>query len=149
MLYLYLFDQNCLHRTSTPYLCIETYSRKYEKLPNIVTHTCNNITEIRLCLFTSRPIARKQLNSLTATDSLSWLGGAEVTHPLWVREIPGLIPAPARVFMINFLFCCCCVVTFLFKTHYLSQYFAISFAKWPSNHIDVYMYPSNVNIMHL
>ena len=27
----------------------------------------------------------KQLNSLTTTVTLSWLGGAEVTHPLWEK----------------------------------------------------------------
>jgi len=30
--------------------------------------------------------------------------------------------------MFDFLFCCCCVFTFMFKTHYLSQNLAISFA---------------------
>jgi len=50
------------------YIGSETYSRKYEKLPNKVIHTCKNIREnmnllkmcgphIRLCLFTFRPIA--------------------------------------------------------------------------------------------
>ena len=54
----------------------------YEKLPIIVIHACKNITEnmhllkksgpqIRLCLFTFRSIASKQLNSLTTVDTLS------------------------------------------------------------------------------
>jgi len=54
------------------YLSSETYSRKYEKLPNIVFHACKNNTEtmnllkmsgpqIWLCLFTFRPIASKKL----------------------------------------------------------------------------------------
>ena len=58
------------------------YSRKYEKLPNIVIHACKYMTEkmnllkisgpqIWLCLFTFRPIASKQLNSLLAIDTLS------------------------------------------------------------------------------
>ena len=66
----------------TIYLCSETYSRKYEKLPNIVIHACKNITEkmnllkmcgpqIRLCLFTFRPIVSKQLNSLTTIGTPS------------------------------------------------------------------------------
>ena len=65
-----------------PYLSIETYSRKYEKLPNIVIHACKNNTEkmfllkmsgpqIWLCLFTFRPIASKKLNGLTTIDTLS------------------------------------------------------------------------------
>jgi len=36
MLGLYLIGQNCLHLTFEQYLSSETYSRKYEKLPNIV-----------------------------------------------------------------------------------------------------------------
>ena len=47
--------------------------------------------QIRLCLFTFRPIVSKQLNSLTTIDSLSGLGGAVVTHPRWVQELPGSI----------------------------------------------------------
>jgi len=50
-----------------------------------------------------------------------------VTDLLWVQEVPGSIPDPAGVFMFHFLLCCCCVFTFLSKTHYLSQKFAISF----------------------
>jgi len=82
MLFLYLLGQNCLHLSSLPYLDIETYSRKYVKLPNIVIYAYKSITEkvyllkmcgpqIRFCLNTFRPIASKQLNSLTTIDSLS------------------------------------------------------------------------------
>jgi len=110
---------------------------KYETLPNIVIHACKNIPEnmyllklsgpqIRLCLFTFRPIASKQLNSLTTIDTLSWLGGAVVSHPLWYKRSRVQFPAPARVFMFEFLFCCC-VFSFCPKTHYLSQKFAIPF----------------------
>jgi len=46
MLGLYLLGQNCLHLTFEQYLSSETYSRKkYEKLPNIVSLACTNITE--------------------------------------------------------------------------------------------------------
>ena len=45
MLSLYLLGQNCLHLTFKPYLSSETYSRKYEKPPNIVIHACKNMTE--------------------------------------------------------------------------------------------------------
>ena len=38
-------------------------------------------------------------------------------------------PIPARGFMFDFLFCCCCVFTFLSKNTYLSQTFAIPFTK--------------------
>jgi len=40
MLDRYLLGQNCLHLTFKPYLSSETYTRKYEKLPNIVVHAC-------------------------------------------------------------------------------------------------------------
>jgi len=40
------------------------------------------------CLFTFRPIALKHLNSLTAIDTFSWLGGLEVTHQDAVTEVP-------------------------------------------------------------
>jgi len=52
--------------------------------------------QIRLSLFTFRPIASKQLNSLTTIDILSWLIGAVVTHPLWVQEDPGSIPGSGK-----------------------------------------------------
>jgi len=70
--------------------------------------------QIRLCLFTIRPIASKQLNILTKIDILRWLGGAVVTHPLWVQEDPGLIVV---------------VVFLLFvQTHYLSHNLQFLFA---------------------
>ena len=76
MLCLYLVGQGCLRLTFKPYLSSKTYSRKYEKLPNIATRACKHMREktnllkmcgpqIRLCLFTFRPIASKHLNSLT------------------------------------------------------------------------------------
>jgi len=48
MLGLYLLGQNCLHLTFELYLSSETFSRKYEKLPNIVILACKNITE-KIC----------------------------------------------------------------------------------------------------
>ena len=139
MLDLYLLGQNCLHLTFKPYLSSEPYSRKYEKLPNIVVHACKILQkkmyllkmsgpQIWLCLFTCRPIASKQLNGLTTIDILSWLGGAVVTHPLWVQEIPGSILGSGKGFYVWF-FCIFVVVFLLFcpKTQYLSQNIAIPF----------------------
>jgi len=60
--------------------------------------------QLRFDLFTFRPIASKQLNSLTTIVTLSELCGAEETHPLSVREVPGSIPGSAKVFMFDFLF---------------------------------------------
>jgi len=56
--------------------------------------------QIRLCLFTFHPIASTQLNSLTTIDTLSWLGGAKITHPLWVQEVPGSIPGSNKGFYV-------------------------------------------------
>jgi len=57
--------------------------------------------QIWLCLFTFRPIASKELNSLQSTiDTLSWLGGAVVTHSLWVQDVPGSIPGSCKGFYV-------------------------------------------------
>jgi len=40
------FDQNCLHLTLHRNLSSESYSLKYEKLPNIVICACLNNIEI-------------------------------------------------------------------------------------------------------
>jgi len=71
--------------------------------------------QIWLCLFTFWPIASKELNSLTTIDTLSWLSGAVVTHPLWVQEDPGSIPDSCKGFYVWFFVCCCCVFPFLSK----------------------------------
>jgi len=56
--------------------------------------------QIRLCLFTSRPIASKQLNSLLTIDTRSRLGGGAVTHLLWMQEVPGSIPLSGKDFYV-------------------------------------------------
>jgi len=108
------------------------------KLPNIVIHACKSITEkvyllkmcgpqIRLCLFTFGPIASKQLNSLTTIDTLSWLGGAVVTHPRWMQEVPGSIPGSGKGF---YVWCFCSVVVvfyFLSKNNLFVTKFCNSF----------------------
>ena len=58
-------------------------------------------TQIRLCLFTFRPTASKQLNSLTTIYTFSWLGGAVVMHPLSVQEVPGSIPGSGKGFYVG------------------------------------------------
>ena len=58
--------------------------------------------QIWLCLFTFRPIALKQLNGLTTIDTVSCLGGAVVTHPLLVQEVPGSIPGSGKGFYVSF-----------------------------------------------
>jgi len=56
--------------------------------------------QIWLCLFTFRPIASKKLNGLTTIDTFSRIGGAVVTHPLWVQEVPGSIPSSGNGFYV-------------------------------------------------
>jgi len=75
-----------------------------------------------MCMFHS-PLHRSYLNSLTTFDTLSWLGGAVVTHPLWVWEVPCSILFCKGVYVWYFVLFCC---DFFFQTtHYLSQNFAI------------------------
>jgi len=83
--------------------------------------------QILLCLFTFRPTASKKLNSLTTINALSWLGGAVVTHPLWVQEVPGSIPGSGKGFYVWFFVLLLLYFYFFVKTHYLSQKFAIPF----------------------
>ena len=84
--------------------------------------------QIQLYLFTFLTIASKCLNSLKTIDTLSWLGGAEVTHPLWVREVRGSIPGSRKGFYVWFFLFCCCVFTCLSKTTLFVTNLAISFA---------------------
>jgi len=136
MLCLYLFGQNCLHITFSQYFSSETYSRKYDKVPNILINACKNITEkmnllkmcgpqIRLCLFTFRLITSKQLNSLTTLDTFSWLGGAVVTHPLGVRGRGINTRLRQGYLMFEYLFCFCFDFTFLYK----NTFFVTTFCK--------------------
>ena len=74
--------------------------------------------QVRLCLFMFRPIASTRLNSLTTT-TLSLLDGAEVTHPLWVRDVPDLLPGSGNGFYV------CSFVLFLVFCH---QAISIHFA---------------------
>ena len=60
-----------------------------------------------------RPIASRKLNGLTTLYNLSWLGGAVVTHPLWVQEVPCSIPSSGKDFYVWF-FCIVVVVFLLF-----------------------------------
>jgi len=74
--------------------------------------------QIRLCLFTFRPIALKQLNSLTTIVTLI---GAEVMHPLWVRQVPGSIPDSGKGLYVWFFVLLLLFFIFCSKTHYLAQ----------------------------
>jgi len=114
-------------------LSSKTYSCKYEKLQNIVIPACKNIMnllkmcgpQIPLCLFTFQPIASKQLNSLTTIDIHSWLGGAVVTHPLWMQEVPGSISGSGTGFYVSFFVLLLVCFPYCPKTCYLSQNFAM------------------------
>jgi len=85
--------------------------------------------QIWLCLFTFRPIALKEFNSLTTIETLMqltrWCSGN--ASALGARG-PGFNPLLLQGFLC-LIFCFVVVVFFLFcpKTHYLSQTFAIPF----------------------
>jgi len=84
--------------------------------------------QIRHCLFTFRPITSKQVNSLTTIDTLSWLGGAVVTHPLLVQDVTGSIPGSGKGLYV-WLFCFVVVVCLLFsKSTIFVTNFCISFS---------------------
>ena len=84
--------------------------------------------QIWLCLFTFRPIVPKMLHGLTTIDTLSWLGGAVVTHPLWVQELLGSIPSSGKGFYVwIFVLLLLCFYFFVKKNHHLSQKFTIPF----------------------
>ena len=83
--------------------------------------------QIRLSLFTFRPIALKQLNGLTTIYTISLRFDADVTHPSGVEKSRVQFSTLTRNLMFDFLFCCCCVFTFLTNTHYLSRYFLTFF----------------------
>ena len=94
--------------------------------------------QIRLCLFTFRPIASKQLNSRTTIDTLSWLGGAVVTHPLSVQEVPGSIPGSGKGFCL--IFSIVVVVFLLFVQKHLI------FTKFCNSFFNIYLF-SILNIL--
>jgi len=77
--------------------------------------------QIRLCLFTFRPIALKQLKGLTTIDTLIWLSGPEVTHPTELRQV--LESQLWQGFLcLNF---CFIVVVFEFFRHNIFYFFWI------------------------
>jgi len=84
--------------------------------------------EYRLCLLTFRPIALTQVQSLTITRTLRWLGGLEVTHLTGVPEVPSFISGFGKDFNVV-VFCCCLFCLYLLlNTHYLARIFSIPFA---------------------
>ena len=79
--------------------------------------------QIRLCLYTSRPIASKQFKSLLTINTLSWLGGTVETHPLSVQEVVAQYTAPTSVLCLIFYF-----VVFVFYFSSINSLFVTKFA---------------------
>jgi len=84
MLGLYLLGQNCLHLTFEQYLSSETYSRKYDKLPNIVILACKkyrknafveNVWPANLALFI--------YVSAHCVETVKWLDYNRYCHLTW------------------------------------------------------------------
>jgi len=108
------FAQICLHLTFYPCLSSQSYSSKYEKLPNVLTMHASILQkkttlskmcgpQIWLCLFVFQPITLKQLNSSTSIDTSSCLGGLEVTHRAAVWEVPDSISDSGKDYRIVLL----------------------------------------------
>jgi len=140
MLGLYLLGQNCLPHTFEQYLSSETYSHKYEKLPNIVILACTNITEKNAFVENVWPanLALFIYVSTHCVETVKWLDYnryCQLTR--WCSGNASALGARGPGFnsrirqgFLCFIFCFVVVVFFLFfyqKTHYLSQKFAIPF----------------------
>jgi len=117
-------------------LSSETYSRKYEKLPNIDVHACNNITEKNE--FVKKWVARKfgfvslRFDPLRRNSWIAWLQSVftidSVVQWLGARGSEfNIIPGFCMSFYVWYFVV---FVWFYFppKTHFLSQNFSISFA---------------------
>jgi len=88
--------------TFKSYISSGTYSRKIDKLPNIGVNACFNITgkKVWLCLLMFRPIAFKQLKSLTTIQYSQFTRGPEVMHTTAVRGFLGSIPGTGKYFYV-------------------------------------------------
>jgi len=78
------------------YSCMLKYYRKNE--------FAEKVWPANSALFMFQPIASKQLNSLTTIETVSWLGGAEVTHLLWVQDVQDSIPGSGKGFYVWFFY---------------------------------------------
>ena len=132
MLGLYLLGQNCLHLTFEQYLSSETYSRKYEKLPNIVILACKSITEKNAFVENAWP-ANLDLFIYVSTHCVETVKWLDYNRSCQLNRLcsgnasalcargPGFNPWIRQGFLcFIFLLCCCCVFTLLarvFRTH--------------------------------
>ena len=71
------------------------------------------LKKIWLCLFTFRPITLKQLNSNNRYSQLTQRSRVNASD--WGARGPGFDCQLWQGFLCYFLFCCCCVLTFLSK----------------------------------
>ena len=83
--------------------------------------------QIQLCLFTFRPIALKQLNSLTTIYTFSWLDNPEIKH---MQELPGSIPGSSKGFYVLFSILLLLCFNFLVQNTFLSRNFIIPFVSY-------------------
>jgi len=90
---------------------------KYYRIKMNLLRLCGPL--IRLCLYTFRPIASKQLNSLTIIVTFNRLGCVEVTTALGARGLGFKFRLRQRGFILLFGFvcCCCCVLTIFTIRH--------------------------------
>jgi len=107
ILCLLYFGQYCLHLNFNPYFSSEIHYRKYEKLSNIELYLLCMFKYCRKKILRWKSVPRKHdclclhsflWNRLTILQSLSNLGGLEVTHQAAVPEVPGSIPSSVHEF---------------------------------------------------
>ena len=82
-----------------------------------------NHPRIQFCLFTFRPVASKQINILTTIAPLSWLGAAEVTHRLLMREVKAQLREGFFVWFVSFVI----VVFLLFVQKHIFRHIFLQF----------------------
>jgi len=55
-----------------------------------------------------------KISSIYAIDTFRWFYGPEVTHPFWIREVPGSITG-SGFYVWPFVFCCCFSTCFVYN----------------------------------
>jgi len=95
-----------------------SYPRMYQKLPNTVIVSCwKCVTRKFGFVF----YVSTHLQSLTLINSINGPGGAEVTNPLWMGEVPGSILGSGNGFYVWHFVLLLCFYFFVQK-HIFTQF---------------------------
>jgi len=125
MLCLYLLGQKCLYFLFKPYLSSETYSRKYEKLLNIVIHAGKILQKKEyFWKYVARKLGFVYYVSPHCVETVKWLGYNRYFQlTRWCSgkasamgaRCPGFNSRLRNGFLcLNFVWFCCCVLLCVF-----------------------------------